>query len=416
MYKLPDTNGDVFYSIGYGILGPYVVMKAIEWSLANDRSSYTWIGFDREITSDGKGHFIDSTISSRSEEVDSVLSHETGGSESSLKRRIPIIKTHLPSPSPSPSPSPPLDLSSSTLLEPSSGIPLPTSSDLLKISPSLQPVQTYTTLQILSDSIHLLTSMRGLGYAFGPSSETLAPSPTKGDYLGFFKQAIQEVIKSHILSTICLIVTIEQYNLVPFLLHKYLLPFLTPDGSIIQQLSNVLSYTAVGTSLYAQMNLGFQGFSLLYLFSHLLLRLLPFSFFHPKEFETREWTPLFNSPFGFDKLSVTTFWSSKWHGMFRQAFLAAGFNPTVGILKRVIGKGAARVIGVFVVFGLSAWMHSHGSYFPSHFSISISLILISSFLSQLCGQLVIFYLHLLHHFPSPSHKEVIFISSRKPSQ
>lgn len=342
-------------------------MKAIEWGLAKHRSPYTWIGFDREITSDGKGHFVFTTNSAASEEVDNVSSQRIGGLESNLKRRLPIIKTHLPSPSPSPStspsPSPPLDLSSATILEASTGIPLSTSVDLLKISPSLQPVQTYSTLQILSDSIHLLTSMRGLGYAFGPTSDTLALSPVKGDYVAFFKQAVKEVIKSHILSTMSVIITIEQYNLVPFLLHRYILPFLSPTGTVIQQLSNVLSYTAVGISLYAQMNLGFQGFSLLYFFSHLLLRLLPFPSLHPKEFETREWTPLFNSPFGFENLSVTTFWSSKWHGMFRQAFLAAGFNPTVEILKRVIGKGAARIIGVFVVFGLSAWMHSHGSYF-----------------------------------------------------
>lgn len=204
-------------------------------------------------------------------------------------------------------------------------------------------------LDILLDSLHLLSSMRYIGYAAGPPVNHLAPRPPQ-DKRRFAKGALYRFARSHVISTICLLFIIHRDTLVPSYLAQYL-----PHKTALP-VAHALSYFAVGVSLHAQMCIGFEGASLFFL----VLSLVPW----PKRlrpsfaFDAREWTPLFWRPW--DITSVSEFWAMRWHSLFRRPFLATGFTPAKVALTPVVGRKGARGAGAFAVFALSLWMHDQG--------------------------------------------------------
>lgn len=164
-------------------------------------------------------------------------------------------------------------------------------------------------LSIFIDSVHLLTSLRGFGYAFGPSSHHRHPRKHPSHFL---RSALLSLAISHLISTTCLALIIHRHSAVPTLLSHLPLPL-----STIQPTANVISYIAVGVSLHAQMEIGFALASIAFVVGTAFLRALLPPQFRPAPFDSREFPPLFDTPF--KPKSVTKFWSAQWHALFRCA-------------------------------------------------------------------------------------------------
>lgn len=231
---------------------------------------------------------------------------------------------------------------------------------LLKTSHALEARNHDSAFTIFVSSIHLAISMRGIGYAFGPTKNLVADSLPRGS-VAFLKAAIYSLIKSHIVSTVSLLIIIHHRTTLPIFLGDYLpFKFLPPAG--LRYLSNILAYLSVGMSLHAQMVLGFVGFSICFLLATNLLRfILPkSSIFRPPPFDSRQYPPLFNNPFA--PQSVTQFWGESWHLYFKMPFVSVGYYPVVKVVTRLMGKQVGRAVGAYVVFGLSCWMHDQGRF------------------------------------------------------
>lgn len=337
-----------------GIFGPNFMMKALEWGLAKDRTPYTWLGFDSPAVSAHPDSSEKSSAEANSTSVDTYTNSRRRETSKRSKNQADPIKTKS------------LDSSAS----------LPTPPD----SPTMQAVggsdvgggkraseqtrrvrfsrNSSRPLDIFLDSLHLLSSMRYHGYAAGPPANQRAPAAPR-DKRAFFKRALWRFVRSHIISTTCVLVIIHRHTYLPQYLGT-VLPFLSPK--VVQSICNALSYFCVGVSLHAQMLVGFEGASMFFL----LLSLLPW----PSRlatafaFDAREWTPLFWQPYNIT--SVAEFWALRWHGLFRKPFLATGFEPTRALVEPVLGKRAARAIGSFVVFALSLWLHDQGMSHTPH--------------------------------------------------
>jgi hypothetical protein len=55
--------------------------------------------------------------------------------------------------------------------------------------------------------------------------------------------------------------------------------------------------------------------------------------------------------------SVTQFWARSWHSLFRKPFLTVGYWPVAGFFKSIGLSALGKIIGIYVVFALSAMMH-----------------------------------------------------------
>lgn len=228
---------------------------------------------------------------------------------------------------------------------------------------SLPSATKASPFSIIVSSIHLITSLRGIGYAFGPPPHTIAPSPPR-DTRRFLLSMFKTLVQAHLVSTTALIAIVHRNDHLPTLVSAFLYLFpIIPASSlkpIAQTIASLVAYTSVGISLHAQMVIGFSGISLVLCVAHSFLA-LPFIDILPP-FDSRQYPPLFHNPFA--PTSVTKFWSNNWHALFRKPFLAVGYEPVVGFMNKILGKHIGRSIGAFVVFGLSAWMHDQGTSFP----------------------------------------------------
>lgn len=272
------------------------MLKALEWGFAKDRSAYTWLGFDEarvvqpsEADSSSPGTPTLSPQPNGKTPSSSQLTTALNGTSSTLRTRATLSN-------PPPSPLPP----SGTIAEPDvgeSGRPA-----RVKRRHRRFAADSATPLSIALDALHLLTAMRGIGYAFGPPPKSLAPSPPKarGE---FFRRAAARFVRSHIIATIGVWVIIERHRLVPQFLQAYLLPFVTVVQ--VQPLANVLAYLAVGVSLHAQMLVGFEGAAIVFL----AIDYLPLPEAIKPTFDSREWPDLFHRPF--EPETVTIFWSQQ---------------------------------------------------------------------------------------------------------
>lgn len=315
---------------------------------------YTWIGCD--VVGSGRvgnGKVGKASIVAKS---DSEQEQEISVVKANGKVNEEVTKRITRSSGPRVEPELPTEANGTTKLIHSDLGSVPGRPSLLKSSHALEARNHDSAFTIFVSSIHLAISMRGIGYAFGPTKNLVADSLPRGS-VAFLKAAIYGLIKSHIVSTISLLIIIHHRTTLPIFLGNYL-PFVPPAG--LQYLSNILAYLSVGMSLHAQMVLGFDGFSICFLLATNLLRfVLPKSFiFRPPPFDSRQYPPLFNNPFA--PQSVTHFWGECWHLYFKMPFVSVGYYPVVKVVTRLMGKQVGRAVGAYVVFGLSCWMHDQG--------------------------------------------------------
>ncbi|KAL8278401.1 hypothetical protein RQP46_009091 [Phenoliferia psychrophenolica] len=270
------------------VIGAYACWKAIEWGFVIDRTPYTWIGLesDQIVDKDGDG-----------------------------KNKVPLRKDRA-------------------------------RLELVR----RKTADTESTYEIVVSSLHLLLSMRGTGYAFGPSVHTLKKTAYRRTFL---KAHLIELAWSHtavVGSTIVL--TLPQTTL-----HNYLaviFPSLSP--SAISTLFATLSTAALGLGAYAGLTIGYTTFALFVLLLSTLASFLPFSIFCLPPFPLKEYHRLFNEPWRFESAAV--FWALGWHNLFARSFKTLGTDPTSFVVESLggsqqLGKGA----GIMVVFALSGWLH-----------------------------------------------------------
>ena len=305
-FRIEPVQWSVGANFRWGIFGPYGVLKALEWGFVKDRSAYTWLGFDK---AEAK---VDAMADSEAENPTSDNGHTTstkpaGQQLQSRRSRAASLPTPPDSPtlgpsSPSSSPSkrPTHVRAFSVTGEPDVG--LHGAASRLKKRNTRFNAEHATPLSVALDGLHLLTAMRGIGYSFGPPINSLATTPPR-DRSGFFKHAATRFIRSHIISTFCLLILIERHRNLPLYLQRYLLPYLSLEQ--VQPLADLLSYVAVGVSLHAQMLVGFEGAKIVFL----AIDFLPLPASIKPHWDAREWPNLFYRPF--EPETVTVFWSQQ---------------------------------------------------------------------------------------------------------
>ncbi|GAA5921144.1 hypothetical protein JCM1841_002437 [Sporobolomyces salmonicolor] len=405
----------VEWSIGgnfrWGIFGPNFVMKALEWGLLDEkerRSGLVWVGFDEEDEAKKKNRGEARTDGANEEHVKQAPTrrNSAGGTSTAVPaeglrarlRSLPSIPspaasssgpvstflTHqLPTPAPS-TPSPPSSPSSPAGTANPAPLMSSTASALsdakVEAAAALHAAaaQRDNPLKILRDAFHLMCSMRGAGYAWGPPPRSRGhsshshdrqhdrgppPSPTRSQFLR--KQAVS-FAHAHVLSTLCLAYQVAHRDglVVPFLLS--ILPFSSSSPLVAyaaEKMANSLAYLTVGVSLYAQMLVGFAGVAIgttiVSKAVNSVLDSMSAKTVWRWNFDPREWPPLFDRPF--EKMGeggVAGFWGKRWHALFRGPFTALGFVPSIRISRKLgLPKSVGKLIGTFVVFSMSAWMH-----------------------------------------------------------
>ncbi|KDE07759.1 hypothetical protein MVLG_02029 [Microbotryum lychnidis-dioicae p1A1 Lamole] len=374
----------VRYAIGANfrasIFHPAFILKALEWGFARDRSTFAWVGFENEDSAPGSNA---SDLHSEDEKVPPKrrrIRNEANLSALAGSKSIPTINIRgqrnmseqLPTP-----PDSPTNSEASDVVEASPIVPL----DLGIYGPTADSKSSWTgdktpMIQVLRDALHLCTSMRGYGYAFAPPKRSMASrprTPPPSAHGPFARQALWRLFRSHLISTICQILLIHRDDAIPYWLRTYLsIPI-----AHAKPIAHFLAYLSVGFSLHAQMLIGFEGASLIFLALHYLPRPLQV------KFDSREWAPLFDRPF--EMSSVTEFWGKQWHALFRKPFTSVGYEPVVAVVNAVagkkLGKSVGRTLGAVLVFGLSAWMHDFGLW-SARYGLSPSPIRKLSFLQR----------------------------------
>lgn len=302
------------------IFGPYGVLKALEWGFARDRSSYTWLGFDKaevvqpeeeEQTPSSSGAETEGSTALNASSTTTALETDTSTMATAQQRRGRAVSLPTPPdsptlgpsltnghPSPSITPKKPTHHRAPSVGEPdigTSGKPA-----FVKRLHTRFNASHSSPLSIALDGLHLLTSMRGIGYSFGPPIASLAPTPPKGRWQ-FARRTAWRFVRSHVISTCCLLILMERHRRVPALLS--LVSGL--DMKQTQAVADVMSYIAVGVSLHAQMLVGFEGAKLVFLG----MDYLPLPEKVKPTWDAREWPDLFYRPF--EPVSVTVFWSQQ---------------------------------------------------------------------------------------------------------
>ncbi|GAA6030953.1 hypothetical protein JCM8097_008954 [Rhodosporidiobolus ruineniae] len=389
-YRIEPAELGIGANFRWGIFSPYFLMKTLEWALASGRAQErerAWIGFDgkaEEKLHSSEGH--------RKEDVQAAEkgakgTATAGGDLSQLRQRsngVPLVAPQPIHPSPASSLAPPSASSSSTASTPQqlptpspsppfSAVQPPSLAESATPSARLTPLTTskssalrteqrHHPLRVLADAAHLLTAMRGVGYAWGPPLRSLAkPAPSHG---AFLQRAAGEFALAHAVGTggLALQVLHRDGQLAPLFLR--VVPFL--PAAVAEEAAGLTARLLVGVTLYYQMLIGFSGANVLFLLlAHLtnsvLDRLLParWGWTWRAVFDTREYPPLFDAPFErMGEGGVSGFWGKRWHALFRSSFTAIGFLPAVRLSRRLgLPNAAGKLLGAVVVFGLSAWMH-----------------------------------------------------------
>ncbi|GAA5915715.1 hypothetical protein JCM6882_004123 [Rhodosporidiobolus microsporus] len=362
----------------YGIFAPYFLWKAFEWCfLASDHREaereLAWIGFDGK--HEGKLH---STGSAQAVPLKGINGAAVDKGE--LRRRLNGVVAPVPvhpPPSSAPLPSGPHQLPTPAPSPPFAAIQPPSVAEAATPSARLTPVthakaaalrtsQRAHPLRVLADATHLLTSLRGVGYAWGPPARSL-PSP-QASQGAFFRRTARDFVQAHAVSTAALALQVldRDGHLGAFLSASA--PLLSP--SLADSISALISRLMVGVSLHSQMLIGFSGANMLFLVlawtTNALLDRAParWGWTWRAVFDLREYPPLFDRPF--EKMGeggVSTFWGKRWHALFRASFNALGFRPSLKLSRRLgLPSTAGKLLGAVVVFVMSAWMHAQALY------------------------------------------------------
>lgn len=218
-----------------------------------------------------------------------------------------------------------------------------------------------TPTRVILHTMHLLTSMRGIGYAFGSPPSPSSVVPSRPSQLSFLLSLLLQLTTAHVVLVLCALIL----STPPYELHALLsdhAPFLPP--SVVARL---LVGIALGTSAYTGLTVFyFSSILPLYLLTNFIIS-LPFLHhsYKPLEFDGREYTSIIIQPWSAE--SVGEFWREKWHSFFTRSFKKLGYEPMQWFVKEKLGGGAnwQRVAGTMGVFLMSAALHEFAIYFAT---------------------------------------------------
>ncbi|GAA5824778.1 hypothetical protein JCM11251_005337 [Rhodosporidiobolus azoricus] len=384
-YPIQPAQWGVGANFRWAIFAPYFLWKAVEWCflVADPRErerELTWIAFDgkdeAKLHSEGAQHVTQPGVVSSTAKHESDLRQRLNGVVAPVPIYPPSADLSLvasssssattPQQLPTPAPSPPFR----NIQPPSVAEAATPSARLTPVtqakSAALRSDQRAHPLRTLADATHLLTSLRGIGYAWGPPARSLPTPPPSHDI--FFRRSAWEFVQAHTISTVALALQVLHRDgiLAPFLSSH--LPFLSP--SLAESTSALLSRLLIGVSLHAQMLIGFSGANMLFCclacVTNALLDRLPerWGWTWRAVFDLREYPSLFDRPFSsLGEGGVSVFWGKRWHALFRASFNALGFRPSTRLARRLgLPSTAGKLLGAFVVFFMSAWMHAQALY------------------------------------------------------
>ncbi|BGP57879.1 hypothetical protein JCM8202v2_005528 [Rhodotorula sphaerocarpa] len=356
----------------WGIFAPYAILLAVWWAFMSEKdrtSELVWVGFDgdKQAQAHGKGEEQQAAEKAATEVVaPKPVRPETPARRASVLPPASAVPSNLDNEQlPTPAPSPPCE----DVNPPSVSETAPPPADLATLtaesSSAVGTDQRQHPAHILLSALHLLSSMRGVGYVFGPPMRHLPGPPTSERQL--VQTAIVSFVGASAISTVCIALqTLDRDGL----LARYFVaavPFLPLSGATF--LSALTARISVGLSLWVQMKIGFSGLTLgFWLLHHLTNRTLDWLERHVpakwhlswrSTFDPREFPPLFNAPFsGMGEGGCTRFWSAKWHFLFRAVFTGTLYSPATWVARRLgIPKRVGALAGAFLVFAGSAWMH-----------------------------------------------------------
>ncbi|GAA5853290.1 hypothetical protein JCM8547_000273 [Rhodosporidiobolus lusitaniae] len=412
-YRIEPVEWAIGANFRFGISSPFFVMRAIEWGLLAGKErekENAWIGFtgkhEQELHIEKKVGRADDVGKSNSTAManggSAVVVKRTSGTAAQQNGVVAPRPVHpvpvsniLPSSStsssatstppqlPTPAPSPPF----SAVQPPSITESATPSSRLTPLTASktaaLRAEQRHHPLRVLADATHLLTTLRGIGYVWGPPSRSLPPpEPSHGAFL--HRQAI-DFVRAHLISTLSLAAQVHHRDgkLAPLVSSLFsrlpFLPFTSSSAASLEPYCALLSRLLVGVSLHSQMLIGFAGANITFLAlayaTNAVLDLAPerWGWTWRAIFDAREYPPLFDSPF--EKMGdggVSSLWGKRWHALFRSSFNALGFKPAVRLAKSLgLPSTVGKLLGAVLVFGLSAWMHWQ-ALFSARYSLSPS--------------------------------------------
>ncbi|GAA5849542.1 hypothetical protein JCM9279_007264 [Rhodotorula babjevae] len=370
----------------WAIFAPYGILKAVEWGLLGERGrakDLAWVGFDgREeershdvaVREAAREHVrAEATTTTRPEAAVEGLRKRAPPelSAPTPRRPAPALPPGLAPPTPSssdishlptPSPSPPFDAVNPPSI---AAAPHPTSS----VSPlahaqrdAQSTAQHRAPLRTLVDAAHLVSSLRGVGYLWGPPLRSLArPAPSER---AFVRRALRQFVLAHTVSTACVALQVldRDGELAPVLARA--VPLLSPGAA--QLVSATVARLGIGASLHAQMNIGAEGVSLGLYAAHRALNAVLDGVGGGGErvrwrstFDVREYPPLFDRPFSaMGEGGLAGFWGHRWHALFRDVFTSVGYRPVARLARRAgVPKKAGQFAAIVAVFALSAWMH-----------------------------------------------------------
>ncbi|KAL8276813.1 hypothetical protein RQP46_010744 [Phenoliferia psychrophenolica] len=289
-YGFEPREVTIGYNFSLGITAAYGIWKTLEWGFVKDLTPYTWIGLDsdQEECTDVKG-----------------------------KQKVPLRK----------------DKGRLEAIRHKSAA-------------------TDAPLAVLSSQLHLFISMRGTGYAFGPSVKSIKETSYPTHPLRtFVKQHLVEIVRSHVLLvSAAAILVARPADLFPY-----------APSQVVRVLHPIFYTLAFGASAYNGINLAYSLFTLSILLATRLASFLPFPIPFLPPFDPREYHRLFYNTWSVE--SVTLFWGKGWHSFFRRSFTVLGTDLTTATITSLGGSiTCARVYSIIIVFSLSAWLHEQALY------------------------------------------------------
>lgn len=347
-WRLSPIEFSVPFNFRLSIFGPDLILKALEWGLMHEKDRATklsWVGFDEDLKQD------DPRPGSPAEGVSTAVPADK------LKQRLRTLETESESATPSttssatnspfsihnlalgqstPSTSPP-----PTPVDPIVAANLPPlhatkDSVLAKVEVRTQAAkatadeQNRHPMRVLIDACHFLSAMRGNGYAFAQSN---APTKHRSRHRArarrlpvpaFLREQAAQFVRSQVISTACMAYQVlhRDGRVVPFLVDRFPLLASRLGLSATTHLVNSIAYISVGVSLYCQMLIGYSGAALGIVIASVGVNSLLDRFANDVKwrwsFDSREYPPLFDAPFGkMGEGGVSSFWGFRWHALFK---------------------------------------------------------------------------------------------------
>ncbi|SCV72012.1 BQ2448_4706 [Microbotryum intermedium] len=295
-------------NIAFSVMGAYAIMKTIEFAFVQDLSPYTWVGFDQLGYTRQYPRAGMSSKNGQSKTIKADPSRERKIQLEALRRNA---------------------------------------------------AENDSPVEILSWTLHLLVSMRGIGWAFGPPPRCSArPHPT--DHAKYLRQVLLDLIWSHCTLVTCSYIILTPHSRVAIAITRHL-----PSLSVtwIESLAFACAPLLLGMAVLGGLTQRFTCASLLmFTLTGLLRTILPAPL-RPPPFDPRQYPRLFQIR---PPTSVARFWSEQWHDLFARPFKVLGYEPAMALVSPILGKTLAQAVAVIVVFAISAWLHEHAMWSLLH--------------------------------------------------